>query len=166
MELTAQERRQRLFNPPNAVEDKPIDLRPYWKRMMDQPVAQVKPVKVERPLPPIEFGCFCPACLEVRPAHRLEPKIGEIIRLVARTSMLSVVDITSQRRTAKVALQRQIAMYLATKLTRRSLPEIGRVFRRDHTTCLHGRNKIAALRLVDPALNEILDWYEAELGKT
>ena len=44
----------------------------------------------------------------------------------------------SQRRSRPLARPRQIAMYLAKKLTTRSLPEIGRKFaNRDHTTVIH-----------------------------
>ena len=37
---------------------------------------------------------------------------------------------------------RQVAMYLVRKLTDYSLPEIGKVFSRDHTTELHSINKV------------------------
>ena len=44
----------------------------------------------------------------------------------------------SPRRSRPLARPRQIAMYLAKKLTSRSLPEIGRKFaNRDHTTVIH-----------------------------
>ena len=43
----------------------------------------------------------------------------------------------SQRRSRPLARPRQIAMYLAKKMTSRSLPEIGRRFaNRDHTTVI------------------------------
>lgn len=52
-------------------------------------------------------------------------------------------DLTSLRRTNNVVIPRQIAMYLARKLTPRTFPEIGRYFGgRDHTTVLHAFNKI------------------------
>jgi len=47
-------------------------------------------------------------------------------------------------RSAKVALARQIAMYLARELTDVSLPEIGRGFGRDHSTVVHAHKRIAA----------------------
>ena len=40
---------------------------------------------------------------------------------------------------------RQVAMYLCRKLTNLSLPDIGREFGRDHSTVLHGLNKIERL---------------------
>lgn len=41
-----------------------------------------------------------------------------------------------------MVLPRQVAMYLVRKLTDYSLPEIGKVFSRDHTTVLHSINKV------------------------
>ena len=52
----------------------------------------------------------------------------------------------SQRRSRPLARPRQIAMYLAKKLTTRSLPEIGRKFaNRDHTTVIHAVKTIDKL---------------------
>ena len=46
-------------------------------------------------------------------------------------------------RSREVVMPRQIGMYLAKKLTARSLPEIGRRFGgRDHSTVLHAVRKI------------------------
>ena len=52
-------------------------------------------------------------------------------------------DILSERRNRSIVLPRQVGMYLAKRLTARSLPEIGRRFGgRDHTTVLHAIRKI------------------------
>ena len=52
----------------------------------------------------------------------------------------------SQRRSRPLARPRQIAMYLAKKLTTRSLPEIGRKFaNRDHTTVIHAVKTVEKL---------------------
>ena len=52
----------------------------------------------------------------------------------------------SQRRSRPLARPRQIAMYLAKKMTTRSLPEIGRRFaNRDHTTVIHAVKTITRL---------------------
>lgn len=54
--------------------------------------------------------------------------------------------LTSSKRTKPVAMARQVAMYLARELTKNSLPDIGRHFGgRDHTTVLHGCDKIREL---------------------
>ena len=53
----------------------------------------------------------------------------------------------SQRRSRPLARPRQIAMFLAKKMTTRSLPEIGRRFaNRDHTTVIHAVKTITRLR--------------------
>lgn len=51
-------------------------------------------------------------------------------------------EIMSPRKDRLVCNARMMAMYLACELTDRSLPEVGRMFHRDHTTILHGRNKM------------------------
>ena len=59
----------------------------------------------------------------------------------------------SQRRSRPLARPRQIAMYLAKKLTTRSLPEIGRKFaNRDHTTVIHAVKKINQLMQEDESI--------------
>jgi chromosomal replication initiator protein len=55
---------------------------------------------------------------------------------------LTVADLTGSNRTASVALARQVAMYLCRDLTELSLPKIGALFGRDHTTVMHAYRKI------------------------
>jgi chromosomal replication initiator protein len=57
---------------------------------------------------------------------------------------LSRDRLLARDRSPKVALARQIAMYLARELTDVSLPEIGRGFGRDHSTVAHAHKRIAA----------------------
>ncbi|MEA2495238.1 MAG: chromosomal replication initiator protein [Thermoleophilaceae bacterium] len=57
---------------------------------------------------------------------------------------LSKERLLARDRSPKVALARQIAMYLARELTDVSLPEIGRGFGRDHSTVVHAHKRIAA----------------------
>jgi chromosomal replication initiator protein len=52
-------------------------------------------------------------------------------------------DLLSRGRTARVALPRQLAMFLARELTDTSLPQIGREFGgRDHTTVMHAHQQV------------------------
>ena len=82
------------------------------------------------------------------PARRLT--IDDIQRAVATHFDLKREDMTSVRRAVAVARPRQIAMYLAKRLTTRSFPEIGRMFGgRDHTTVIHAVRRIEQLRQVD-----------------
>ncbi|WP_293992243.1 chromosomal replication initiator protein DnaA [Sphingomonas sp.] len=73
--------------------------------------------------------------------------IDEIQRAVSVHFDLKPVDLVSARRAVVVARPRQIAMYLAKRLTTRSLPEIGRKFGgRDHSTVIHAVRRIEELR--------------------
>lgn len=83
-------------------------------------------------------------------AHERKLTIDEIQRKVAEHYKLRMADLLSARRARDVARPRQVAMYLAKRLTPRSLPEIGRRFGgRDHTTVMHAVKRIEALRASD-----------------
>ena len=73
--------------------------------------------------------------------------IDEIQKLVIQHFELKPLDLVSARRARAVARPRQIAMYLAKRLTTRSLPEIGRKFGgRDHSTVIHAVRRVEQLR--------------------
>lgn len=87
-------------------------------------------------------------------AHEKKLTIDEIQRKVAEHYRLKLSDLLSARRAREVARPRQVAMYLAKKLTPRSLPEIGRRFGgRDHTTVMHAVKRIEELRAQDRELD-------------
>ena len=76
--------------------------------------------------------------------------IDEIQRAVSSYFELKPIELVSARRARVVARPRQIAMYLAKRLTTRSLPEIGRKFGgRDHSTVIHAVRRIEQLRDTD-----------------
>lgn len=80
-------------------------------------------------------------------------QVKDIQRAVAEHYGVRMIDLLSHRRTVSVSLPRHVAMYLASRLTRRSAADIGRRFnRRDHTTVLHAIKKIDALCETDSAL--------------
>ncbi|TPW16114.1 MAG: chromosomal replication initiator protein [Halothiobacillaceae bacterium] len=81
--------------------------------------------------------------------------IENIQKTVADYYKIRVADLLSKRRTRSVARPRQLAMALAKELTNHSLPEIGDAFGgRDHTTVLHGCNKIKELKISDNRIHE------------
>lgn len=87
-------------------------------------------------------------------AHEKKVTIDDIQKKVAEYYGLKMGDMLSARRAVEVARPRQVAMYLAKKLTPRSLPEIGRRFGgRDHTTVMHAVKRIDELRAKDPELD-------------
>jgi len=95
------------------------------------------------------------------------PKVRRIIRAVAQAYGASLVDILSRRRTAAIVRPRQVAMYLAKRLTFRSLPEIGHMLGgRDHTTVLHAVRKIEALVTIDAELKSKIDGILDQLAET
>ena len=78
-----------------------------------------------------------------RPTGNQPVRIDDILRVVGRHYNVPKSDLLSPRRARSIVLPRQIGMYLAKKLTPRSLPEIGRRFGgRDHSTVLHAVRKI------------------------
>jgi chromosomal replication initiator protein len=80
--------------------------------------------------------------------------IDEIQRAVSAHYGMRQAEMVSARRARAVARPRQIAMYLAKRLTPRSLPEIGRRFGgRDHTTVIHAVKQIERLRGEDADLD-------------
>jgi chromosomal replication initiator protein len=90
--------------------------------------------------------------------------IENIQKTVADYYKIKVADMYSKRRPASIAGPRQIAMYLAKELTKRSLPEIGDLFGgRDHTTVLHAVRKITKDRQQNLELNQQLHLLEQTL---
>lgn len=80
-------------------------------------------------------------------------QIKPVIRAVAKYYGVSLTDLLSRRRSRSVAAPRHVAMYLAKELTKYSLPAIGCILDRNHSTLMHGCRKIAAQRLEDPKLD-------------
>jgi chromosomal replication initiator protein len=91
--------------------------------------------------------------------------IDEIQRAVSAHFDVKQLDLVSERRAVAIARPRQIAMYLAKRLTTRSLPEIGRKFgNRDHSTVIHAVRRIEELRgkdgEIDSAVRSLLRQFE------
>ena len=73
------------------------------------------------------------------------PTPGLIISEVCRFYSIEEQVLRGTLKNKNTAEARQVAMYLCRKLTNLSLPDIGREFGRDHSTVLHGLNKIERL---------------------
>lgn len=92
--------------------------------------------------------------------------LEEIQKKVAAHYSIKLSDMSSDRRVRQVARPRQVAMYLAKKLTTLSLPEIGKNFGgRDHTTVLHAVKKIEQALKEDVKLAEDVDLLSNILTK-
>ena len=82
--------------------------------------------------------------------------VDKIQNTVSSYFNITLNDMLSQRRSRPLARPRQIAMFLAKKLTTRSLPEIGRRFaNRDHTTVIHAVKTITKLSEKDEEMKKI-----------
>jgi hypothetical protein len=83
---------------------------------------------------------------------------GAIVNAVAASYALQTRDIISHCRRARLVLARQVAIYLARKLTTRSFADIARYFgNRDHTTVIHAVRKIEGRRKTDKVFAAELD---------
>jgi chromosomal replication initiator protein len=90
--------------------------------------------------------------------------VENIQKTVADFYKIKVADMYSKKRPASIARPRQIAMYLAKDMTKKSLPEIGELFGgRDHTTVLHAVRKIGDERQRNAELNQQLHVLEQTL---
>jgi chromosomal replication initiator protein len=65
-----------------------------------------------------------------------------IVAIVCERFGLRPEDLTSPRRSRHIALPRHVAMYLCRRLLGASFPHLGQLFRRDHTTVMHGVSTI------------------------
>jgi chromosomal replication initiator protein len=67
----------------------------------------------------------------------------KILDAVAESEGLDVKDLLGQNRSAKIAIPRQLAMYLLRTYNEISLPQIGELLGgRDHTTVMYGIKKV------------------------
>ena len=88
----------------------------------------------------------------------------KIQNIVSNYFNIALSDMLSQRRSRPLARPRQIAMYLAKKMTSRSLPEIGRRFaNRDHTTVIHAVKTITRLSDQDDEMKKNINQIKSLL---
>ena len=85
------------------------------------------------------------AALDRIMARSAVPSPERILTTVARHYGLEEEDLTGPSRRRQVSVPRQLCMYLIREVTETSLPKIGALLGgRDHTTVLHGCEKIGA----------------------
>jgi chromosomal replication initiation ATPase DnaA len=113
------------------------------------------------PKPKFEQPMIWPVLPEVDPL--IERPIARIQRIVAKDFGVKVKDLLSDRRTADVVVPRHIAMFLAKELTPHTFYEIGRRFRRDHTSVLHAVRKVTAHTKSDPKLHATVERIRQDL---
>lgn len=81
-----------------------------------------------------------------------------IINVVAEHFGVKPEDITSKKRNSEYVLPRQVVMYLCRSLTDASYSTIGKILgKKDHTTVLHGANKIEEEMKINEELQNKID---------
>ncbi|NOT32451.1 MAG: chromosomal replication initiator protein DnaA [Planctomycetes bacterium] len=90
-------------------------------------------------------------CLrELFTQQRGQPTIEDILRAVTARFGVKLSDLQSRKRTNAVVVPRQVGMFLARRVTRMSLEEIGHFFGgRDHSTVLYSIEKITRVSRED-----------------
>jgi len=84
--------------------------------------------------------------------------VQQVQKVVARHYGMSVQQLLERTRRHAIARPRQVAMYLACRLTQASLPDIGQRFGGfDHTTIMYARDRIAELAGKEAALTAEID---------
>lgn len=87
-----------------------------------------------------------------------------LIQVVAKYFNIGVGDLLGARRQRDLVYPRQLLMYLMRQKSNLSLPQIGEALGgRDHTTVMHGINKISALLKTDFKIQEDLNSIERDL---
>src|SRR3546814_21174830 len=90
--------------------------------------------------------------------------IDELQKLTAQHFQIDQSEIRSKRRARAVIRTRKIAMYLAKKMTPRSLYAIGRIFgRRDDSTFIHPFRPIESLRAHDSVTDADTRWLHPQM---
>ena len=102
------------------------------------------------------------------PLRRQTPGLPVLIdRVLSEVSSyfgLTAEDLCSKKRTAEIAMARQIAMYAIREMAAVSLTQIGDVFGgRDHTTVMHSIHKVEDEMKVNPHLKSDVDEIMANI---
>lgn len=93
------------------------------------------------------------------------PATTSILAATARHFDIPQKDLLGKRRDARTAGARQVAMYLMRNDGQETLPEIGRILGgRDHTTVLHGCNKIDRRLKLEDQLKADIEAIRAHLA--
>ena len=88
-----------------------------------------------------------------------------IIQVVSDHFGITPADVMSQKRTKDIVYPRQIIMYLCRDMTEASLQVIGlSLGKRDHTTVIHGAEKIAADLQKDETLRNTIDILKKKIN--
>ena len=101
----------------------------------------------------------------ISPGAQREVTPELIIQIVAEHFGLTPQDIASQKRTKEIVYPRQIAMYLCRDMLATPLQTIGSFLGgRDHTTIIHGADKISSDLKKDETLKNTIDILKKKIN--
>lgn len=88
-----------------------------------------------------------------------------IISIVAEHYNVTTADLCGNKRSSKIVIPRQVAMYLCRELTSTPLKSIGKSLgNRDHTTIMHGIEKMEKEIITDNNLNNTIDILKKKIN--
>jgi len=73
------------------------------------------------------------------------PKISDVAKATSIVTGVPLVDLYGERRTVKISQARWVVWYIARHYLLKSYPTIGKCFRKDHTTVMHGIERAQAM---------------------
>lgn len=88
-----------------------------------------------------------------------ETRLGKVVDETARALGEHPWMLRGSSRRVPLVHHRQVAFAVCRRITGASLPTIGREFRRDHTTVMHGIQRVES----DPHLSQLADRITAEV---
>lgn len=91
--------------------------------------------------------------------------VDAIQKAVCDYFSIKMQDIKARKRTKEIAYARQLAMYLAKKMTRLSLSEIGESFGgKNHATIIYASRQIEEKKEQDPSLARLIENLEKKIS--
>lgn len=101
----------------------------------------------------------CASCVHCRALDAAESEMGDldlavkIVDILSERYHIKATSIRGPFRTQHIAFVRMIGMYLTRRLTKWTYHAIADFYHRDHSTIVHGYNKIAAMIITRPVFN-------------
>jgi chromosomal replication initiator protein len=100
----------------------------------------------------------------IRQSEKEDITIDDIIKAVAMKTGVKISDVKSPKKNKNIVLARQVAMYLARKLTSASFPDIGeKIGGRDHSTIIYANNKLKRIIATDLKIKNLVEEIEDSL---
>lgn len=101
----------------------------------------------------------------LRDAEPVSDTVNRIIECVAKHYSVKVEDILGTSRTKKIKTARNVAMYIVRSVTSMSLPQMGVVFCRDHSTIHSNINAVETELSSDPILDATINEITKEIKR-